>query len=74
MSESPSAELQAMVQAQKELYEMLGISLDELRGKQPRMRRSMSAIGLSARAKEPMQPRPNSDVLTPPPTQREWPL
>ena len=57
-----------MVQAQKELCEMLGISLDELKNHNqgPSRRQSMSALPGSQ--KSPASPPPtrrNSDIITP---------
>ncbi|RPD61659.1 hypothetical protein L226DRAFT_605121 [Lentinus tigrinus ALCF2SS1-7] len=67
LAESPSSDLRAMVQAQKDLCEMLGISLDELKSNQgPSRRQSMSAIPGSQ--KSPASPAPtrrNSDIVTP---------
>ncbi|OJT10695.1 hypothetical protein TRAPUB_12788 [Trametes pubescens] len=64
--DSPSSELRAMIQAQKELCEMLGISLEELKiTHQPSRRQSMSAL---PGAKSPVSAAPtrrNSDIVTP---------
>ncbi|CDO77439.1 hypothetical protein BN946_scf184857.g46 [Trametes cinnabarina] len=63
--DSPSSELRAMVQAQKELCEMLGISLEELKVHQPSRRQSMSALP-GARSPASQAPtRRNSDIITP---------
>ncbi|KAI0767447.1 hypothetical protein C8Q74DRAFT_1370231 [Fomes fomentarius] len=65
--DSPSSDLRAMVQAQKELCEMLGISLDELKSQHhgPSRRQSMSAIpGLKSPASA-APTRRNSDIITP---------
>ncbi|KAI0634278.1 hypothetical protein C8Q77DRAFT_1072915 [Trametes polyzona] len=64
--DSPSSELRAMVQAQKELCEMLGISLDELKvTHQPSRRQSMSAISGARSPASPTPTRRNSDIVTP---------
>ncbi|KAI9060091.1 hypothetical protein FKP32DRAFT_1613898 [Trametes sanguinea] len=64
-SDSPSSELRAMVQAQKELCEMLGISLEELKVHQPSRRQSMSALPESNRPASQAPTRRNSDIVTP---------
>ena len=63
--DSPSSELRAMVQAQRELCEMLGISLDELKNNHgPSRRQSMSAI-LGPKSPASNAPtRRNSDIVT----------
>ena len=69
-----------MIQAQKEVYEMFGVSVDDFKDQlttpeQPATRRkSMSAIPDTAKSIGTPTSRPNSEVLSPPPTQREWPL
>ncbi|TFK84904.1 hypothetical protein K466DRAFT_495738 [Polyporus arcularius HHB13444] len=68
LAESPSSDLRAMVQAQKELCEMLGISLDELKTQNqgPSRRQSMSAIPGSQKSPASAAPtRRNSDIITP---------
>ena len=66
LADSPSSEIRAMVQAQKELCEMLGISLDELKNNHgPSRRQSMSAI-LGPKSPASNAPtRRNSDIVTP---------
>ncbi|OSD01048.1 hypothetical protein PYCCODRAFT_1413390 [Trametes coccinea BRFM310] len=65
MADSPSSELRAMVQAQKELCEMLGISLEELKVHQPSRRQSMSALPESKSPASQAPTRRNSDIVTP---------
>ena len=64
--DSPSSELRAMVQAQRELCEMLGISLEELKLQNhgPSRRQSMSAIP-GPNPTSPSLTRRNSDIITP---------
>ncbi|KAI0752715.1 hypothetical protein C8Q80DRAFT_1267222 [Daedaleopsis nitida] len=66
-AESPSSDLRAMVQAQKELCEMLGISLDELKTQNhgPSRRQSMSAIPGVRSPASAAPTRRNSDIVTP---------
>ena len=56
-----------MVQAQKELCEMLGISLDELKtqNQAPSRRQSMSAIPGAKSPASAAPTRRNSDIVTP---------
>ena len=56
-----------MVQAQKELCEMLGISLEELKQQNhgPSRRQSMSAINASRSPASAAPTRRNSDIITP---------
>lgn len=64
-TESPSSEFRAMTEAQKELCDMLGISLDDLKGQQPLRRRQSMSAALGSRS--PLSPgtlRRNSDTLT----------
>ncbi|KAI0827390.1 hypothetical protein BC628DRAFT_174792 [Trametes gibbosa] len=64
--DSPSSELRAMVQAQKELCEMLGISLEELKvTHQPSRRQSMSALPGPKSPVSAAPTRRNSDIITP---------
>ncbi|KAI0649925.1 hypothetical protein C8Q79DRAFT_356131 [Trametes meyenii] len=64
--DSPSSEIRAMVQAQRELCEMLGISPDELKVHQPSRRQSMSAVpGPKSPASVAPLTRRNSDIVTP---------
>ncbi|KAI0372526.1 hypothetical protein BV20DRAFT_964120 [Pilatotrama ljubarskyi] len=63
--DSPSSELRAMVQAQKELCEMLGISLEELKVHQPSRRQSMSALPGPKSPASAAPTRRNSDIVTP---------
>ncbi|KAH9903404.1 hypothetical protein C8Q73DRAFT_51302 [Cubamyces lactineus] len=65
MPDSPSSELRAMVQAQKELCEMLGISLEELKVHQPSRRQSMSALPGAKSPASGAPTRRNSDIVTP---------
>ncbi|KAJ2988281.1 hypothetical protein NUW54_g9161 [Trametes sanguinea] len=51
--------------AQKELCEMLGISLEELKVHQPSRRQSMSALPESNRPASQAPTRRNSDIVTP---------
>ncbi|KAH9927932.1 uncharacterized protein BXZ73DRAFT_48547, partial [Epithele typhae] len=66
-ADSPSSELRAMVQAQRELCEMLGISLEELKIQNlgPSRRQSMSAIHGARSPVSPALTRRNSDIITP---------
>ncbi|KAI8989120.1 hypothetical protein BD414DRAFT_415591 [Trametes punicea] len=64
-ADSPSSELRAMVEAQKELCEMLGISLEELKVHQPSRRQSMSALPESKSPVSGVPTRRNSDTVTP---------
>ncbi|KAI0772876.1 hypothetical protein BD413DRAFT_612365 [Trametes elegans] len=63
--DSPSSELRAMVQAQKELCDMLGISLEELKVHQPVRRQSMSALPGAKSPADAAPTRRNSDIGTP---------
>ncbi|KAI0356890.1 hypothetical protein OH77DRAFT_1423135 [Trametes cingulata] len=63
--DSPSSELRAMIQAQKELCEMLGISLEELKVHQPSRRQSMSALPGPKSPASAAPTRRNSDIVTP---------
>ncbi|KAH9854577.1 hypothetical protein C2E23DRAFT_817058 [Lenzites betulinus] len=65
--DSPTSEMRAMVQAQKELCEMLGISLEDLKAPhQPSRRQSMSALPApKSPASAAPTTRRNSDIITP---------
>ncbi|PIL29065.1 hypothetical protein GSI_09113 [Ganoderma sinense ZZ0214-1] len=64
--DSPSSDLRAMDQAQKELCEMLGISVDELKNHSgPSRRQSMSALPAVRSPVSAGPTRRNSDVVTP---------
>ncbi|KAI1786913.1 hypothetical protein LXA43DRAFT_747484 [Ganoderma leucocontextum] len=64
---SPSSDLRAMVQAQKELCEMLGISVDELKNPHggPSRRQSTSALPGVRSPVSAGVTRRNSDIVTP---------
>jgi len=62
MSDTPSSEFRAMTEAQKELCEMLGISLDDLKSHQPSRHQSMSGM-VSKSPLSPSRTRRNSDGL-----------
>ncbi|EMD36994.1 hypothetical protein CERSUDRAFT_114896 [Gelatoporia subvermispora B] len=65
-SGTPSSSFKAIDEAQKELCEMLGISVQELKIRQPIRRQSMSAAaGTAQKAISPTLLRRNSEILSP---------
>ncbi|TBU45469.1 hypothetical protein BD309DRAFT_979418 [Dichomitus squalens] len=66
MADSPSSDVRAMIQAQKELCEMLGISMDDIKvGHGPSRRQSMSAIPVPRSPASAAPTRRNSEIVTP---------
>lgn len=66
LSGSPSSSFKAIDEAQKELCDMLGISMKELKAQQPTRRQSMSAAaGPISQLVSPILVRRNSEVLSP---------
>ncbi|KAI0942967.1 hypothetical protein AcV7_002241 [Taiwanofungus camphoratus] len=63
-SESPSSEFRAMAEAQKELCDMLGISLEDLRSQHPSRRQSMSAAVGTKSPTSDGRVRRNSEVVS----------
>lgn len=66
-SATPNSEIHAMMRAQDELYEILGITADELRGQHSAGRqRSWSMAAVSSQSRDStVSTRRNSEVLSP---------